>query len=480
MLCTLWLIATAVMQFNLYCHAKKQQQRKKYQLTDHPFVTIQLPVYNEKYVIEDLLHCVARLDYPKEKIEIQVLDDSTDESSITIDRIVEQLQRSQLNIKVLRRNSRNDYKAGALHYGLQHCKGEFVAIFDADFRPSADFLKKLLPHFEDASVGMVQARWAHTNSDENFLTRIQRYLLDLHFNVEQCGRYKAGHFINFCGTAGIWRKQCIEDAGGWDGSILSEDLDLSYRAQIKGWEMVYDDAVIVPAQLPPVVDAFKLQQFRWTKGIAQTARRSLLSVIKMPIPLKKKLHSVFHLMSSFTFVCLFVTAILTIPMLLLRNLYPEFVQLTTYTMVGVLNLALISFMHYKISGRTSGRTEFLRYYPVFIVVYLAMSVQNSIAVLQGLIGKRSAFIRTPKFSNKQQPVDYVSNKINWICIAEMACLLYFLTGIFLSFYLNDYFLLFFFVLMVCGLSVLVFYSIRPIIKVNRKGWKMETKTPVYE
>ena len=198
---------------------------------------------------------------------------------------------------MIRRKKRSGYKAGALQYGLPYCKGDLVEIFDADFLPCSVFLEKLLPHFHDKKIGLVQARWGHENIGQNFLTRIQSYLLDMHFKIEQAGRYNAGYFMNFSGTAGIWRKECITEAGGWDSKVLSEDLDISYRAQMKGWRIIFDGEVEVPAQLPPVMEAFKIQQFRWTKGIAQIARKSLGQVLTLQLPLTKKLHSFFHLLS---------------------------------------------------------------------------------------------------------------------------------------------------------------------------------------
>ncbi|RYZ18451.1 MAG: hypothetical protein EOO10_25730, partial [Chitinophagaceae bacterium] len=332
---------------------------------------------------------------------------------------------------------------------------------DADFQPSPSFLRDMLPHFMNEKVGLVQARWGHLNRGQNFLTQIQTYLLDMHFQVEQAGRYKAGHFINFCGTAGVWRKRCITDAGGWDGDVLSEDLDLSYRAQLKGWKIVYDESVEVPAQLPSVIEAFKIQQFRWTKGIAQTARKSLRKVWLMPASFRRKIHAAFHLLGSFMFVCLFVNALLTVPLLQLRNNYPVFIELTNYTVVGAFNLAALGYLYYVSTPNAPKKgLRFLTYYPLFLVVYLAMSVQNTIAVVQGFAGVKSAFHRTPKF-NMQAAITnhYINRKTGWVNYVEAAMLLYFVYGIGLSFYYGDFFLLIFFVLMCSGLMILVYQSL---------------------
>lgn len=467
----LWILVSGLIQLHLFWHArksfKKPINKEKLQL---PFISIQVPVYNEKFVIQGLLNSLARLDYPKQQFEIQVLDDSTDETSLIIDDQITWLRTAGFNVSVIRRINRRGYKAGALQHGLPLCKGEYIVIFDADFRPPAGFLKDMIPYFNDSNVGLVQARWSHLNKEQNFLTRIQTFLLDMHFTVEQAGRQNAGYFINFCGTAGIWRKQCILDAGGWDGNVLSEDLDLSYRAQLIGWKVIYDHDIEVPAELPSVIEAFKVQQFRWTKGIAQVARKTLAHVWKLSLPIDKKLHSTFHLLSSYLFPCLLLNAFLALPVLIFRNQYPEFVTLTNYTAIGGLNMLILTFLYYKSANRSNiDNVQFFKHYPLFLVVYMGMSIQNTIAVLQGMLGVRSAFIRTPKFSANPTTTAYHNKKVSWITIVEMAFLFYFLYAIGLSFYLRDYFLLIFFIMMACGLSILIYKSLAmsnlgPIIK----------------
>ncbi|MFW6222357.1 MAG: cellulose synthase family protein, partial [Bacteroidota bacterium] len=262
-------------QFTLISHARKY--KRKSETTQHPvlnieqpqnvpFVTVQLPVYNEYYVVERLIDAVASLHYPKERLEIQVLDDSTDDTYDIIKRKVKEIQQSEINIKHLYRNDRIGYKAGALQYGLNQAEGEFIAIFDADFVPEPDFLINTLPQFDNEQVGMVQTRWGHINENYSLLTRMQAFGLNAHFKIEQTGRYHGGRFLNFNGTGGVWRKSCIEDAGGWQHDTIAEDLDLSYRAQLKGWKFVYLDHVEAPAELPVVISGLKSQQFRWTKG----------------------------------------------------------------------------------------------------------------------------------------------------------------------------------------------------------------------
>ena len=460
-----WLLLNGLLQLHLLWQYKRKGIKQPLQPlpAELPFISVQVPVYNEKYVIGRLLEALSQFDYPRERFEIQVLDDSTDETALLIDEQAIGLRNAGINITVIRRAQRTGFKAGALQYGMAHCNGDLIAIFDADFIPAPDFLLKTIPYFSDANVGLVQARWTHLNQDENQLTQLQTFLLDTHFSVEQGGRSKAGYFINFCGTAGIWRKACIEHAGGWDGTVLSEDLDLSYRAQLKGWRLVYDPTISVPAELPSVIEAFKIQQFRWTKGMAQISRKMLKTVLFTALPFGKKIHAAFHLLSSFVFVCLFINALLTVPLLLFRNLYPEFVTLTRYAAISSINLIALSLFYYNgmQSDRESGKRRFVTHYPLFVVVYMGLSVQNAIAVLQGLWGKPSAFLRTPKYgATAVQTNSYVSWSFNWINAVEVAMLFYFVFGICLSIYLNDYFMVLFFLMFGYGLGFIVYQSLR--------------------
>ncbi|SHF81612.1 Glycosyltransferase, catalytic subunit of cellulose synthase and poly-beta-1,6-N-acetylglucosamine synthase [Cnuella takakiae] len=461
-LSSLWLLINGLMQLHLLWHYKRGKKRAaaiQQMPAVLPFVSIQIPVYNERYVIGRLLQSLAGLDYPKDRFELQVLDDSTDDSQGIIDAEVAWLQQQDIQVSVLRRKDRKGFKAGALQAGLPLCKGELIAIFDADFTPPPNFLKRLITHFNNPKIGLVQARWGHINEYENALTRIQTFMLDTHFSIEQSGRYHAGYFINFCGTAGIWRKQCIEEAGGWDGSVLSEDLDLSYRAQLKGWKLVYDQDTEVPAELPAAIEAYKVQQFRWTKGTAQIFRKNLSLLLQTAMPLSKKIHGIFHLLSSFMFVALFFNALLTVPMLVFRNMYPEIEQLSRYTVVASLNLFVITFFYY--TGKRALSKEpatFLRHYPLFLVVNMGMAAQNCCAVLQGLFSKKAVFVRTPKSNSNTQNV-YLSQRISWLTLFEIALLLYYLGGVVLSIYFNDFFLMGFFFMVISGLAFIIFHSL---------------------
>ena len=279
---------------------------------------------------------MAKIDYPKDRFEIQILDDSNDETTQIIQNVIEDLKDSGVKIDLVLRPDRVGYKAGALAYGMNTCQGEFIVIFDTDFLPEADFLKKTIPYFQDEKTGVVQTRWTHINENYSKLTQIQAFGLDAHFTIEQGGRNHGGHFINFNGTAGVWRKKCIEDAGGWSADTLTEDLDLSYRAQLKGWHFQYLEEVESPAELPAAMNALKNQQFRWTKGAAECTRKNLFKVLKTKdLPLSTKLHAIFHLMNSFIFICVFSVAILSIPLFFIKQNFVEYALFFKYATVFI-------------------------------------------------------------------------------------------------------------------------------------------------
>ena len=303
--------------------SNKQKEGPLFDLSDPkqvPYVTIQLPVFNELYVMERLLESVCNIDYPKDRLEIQVLDDSNDESVEIAAKKIKELSAQGHNINHVFRDSREGFKAGALKYGLTLAKGEYIAIFDADFLPSKDWLKKTVPYFKNSEIGVVQTRWGHINRDYSILTRVQAFALDAHFTLEQVGRNSKEHFINFNGTAGIWRKECILDAGNWEGDTLTEDLDLSYRAQLKNWKFKYLEEVETPAELPVVISAIRSQQFRWNKGGAENFRKMIRKVFASKhVPLKTRLHAGMHLLNSTMFLNVLIVALLSIPMLYIKN-----------------------------------------------------------------------------------------------------------------------------------------------------------------
>jgi hypothetical protein len=369
-------------------------------------VTVQLPLYNEQYVVERLLDYVCAMDFPKDKLEIQVLDDSTDETVDIVAQAVAQKKALGFDILHIRRGSREGFKAGALKAGLESAKGEFVAIFDADFVPQKDFLQKTLPFFNDSKIGMVQTRWEHLNSEYSILTKTQALSLDGHFVIEQNVRNKAGFFINFNGTGGVWRKQCIFDAGNWHADTLTEDLDLSYRAQLKGWKFVFLRDIISPAELPSEMNALKAQQFRWTKGAVETAKKILPLVWKSKLRLKVKLLSTFHLSANMVFPFTLVAAILNVPLIFVKNSGAHDIY---FGIMSIFVLAFIgSFMFYLYSQkdiREDWRKKILLF-PLFMAGSMGFAVNNSRAVIEGLLSWKSEFVRTPKFK-------LVDNKDTW-------------------------------------------------------------------
>lgn len=369
-----------------------------------PYVTIQLPVYNEEYVMERLLENIAKIEYPKSKLEIQVLDDSTDDTVIETAEKINILKAQGLDIQHITRKNRQGFKAGALKEGLEIAKGDFIAIFDADFMPDPDWLKKTVIFFKDREIGVVQTRWGHINRNYSTLTKIQAFALDAHFTLEQVGRNAKGHFINFNGTAGIWRKECILDAGNWEGDTLTEDLDLSYRAQLKNWKFKYLEDVETPAELPVVISAARSQQFRWNKGGAENFRKTVWSVLTAKnISFKTKFHGVMHLLNSSMFLCVFVVALLSIPMLYIKNTYGHLgwiFEVTSFFILSTVILFICYWFTYKsIQGSSFDNfVDYIKIFFTFFSVALGFSLHNSVAVLEGHMGKRSEFVRTPKFN----------------------------------------------------------------------------------
>ncbi|MGQ9618834.1 MAG: cellulose synthase family protein [Candidatus Aminicenantia bacterium] len=396
-----------------------------------PRVTVQLPIYNEMYVLKRLIDSVCRLDYPKDKLEIQVLDDSTDETKEIAMAHVEKYKAEGFNIKYFHRETRKGYKAGALQEGLLKSEGDFVAIFDADFIPNPDFLRRTIHYFTDESVALVQARWGHINRDYSFLTKIQSVLLDGHFIIEHVARNMSGRFFNFNGTAGIWRKVAIFQAGGWDGSTLAEDLDLSYRTQLLGWKFVYIPDFSVPAELPVDVNGFRNQQHRWAKGSIQAALKLLPRIIKAKIPLKLKIEAFFHLTGNITFLLMIPLSLLVFPTVIIRK------GLGLYDMVAVdLPLFLFatgSFGIFYAFAQKELYTDWdknIKYIPFVLSIGVGLSVNNSIAVLEALKGKKSEFVRTPKFGIQGKDSSWVEKKYkekrNFIPYLELAMTIYFM------------------------------------------------------
>jgi cellulose synthase/poly-beta-1,6-N-acetylglucosamine synthase-like glycosyltransferase len=411
-----------------------------------PLVTIQLPLYNELYVVDRLIESVCAMDYPKDKMEIQVLDDSTDETVHATRALVEEYRNRGFDIAYVHRVDREGYKAGALKHGMTTSRGEFIAIFDADFVPKPDFLKSTIAHFTHPRIGMVQTRWEHLNEEYSFLTRAQALALDGHFVIEQQVRNKAGFFINFNGTAGVWRKSCIIDAGNWQPDTLAEDLDLSFRAQLRGWKFVFLNDVTSPAELPADINSLKTQQFRWTKGAVEAALKLLPAVWKSPMPLRVKLEGTVHLTSNIVFPFILVVAMLNIPMVLIKNLSEGREYENLFTMMSIFVLASISTFLFYLHAQRAIHLDWRRrllLFPVFLAGSMGLAVNNSKAVLEALFGKKTEFKRTPKYRIVDTTDDWktkkndLTKKIGIEVIIELSLAAYFFVGICTSVYYKE-------------------------------------------
>ena len=363
-----------------------------------PRVTVQLPVFNEVYVVERLVEAVAALDYPKELLEIQILDDSTDETRLVARRVAERLAALGFDIAHLRRAHRDGFKAGALQAGMEAATGEYFAIFDADFVPAPQFLRETLPHFADPRVGLVQARWEHLNRDFSLLTRIQSIFLDGHFVIEHTARHRSGRFFNFNGTAGVWRRQCLADAGGWQSDTLTEDLDASYRAQLAGWRFVYLKDVVVPAELPVDMNGFRSQQHRWTKGSIQTGKKLLPRILRSEFPWRVKTEALFHLTGNVSYLLMVLLALLLLPAIVIR-------ERIGWQRLAVVDFPLFfgatfSFVAFYLCSQREIRRDWkpaLRLMPFLMSVGVGLSINNARAVLEAIFNRPSAFTRTPKY-----------------------------------------------------------------------------------
>ena len=415
----------------LYYRHRNEDPRPAGGLERLPVVTVQLPVYNEVYVVERLIESVAALDYPPELLEIQILDDSTDDTRDVARRVAAEYRERGFDVVHVSRDHRRGFKAGALQAGLARARGDFLLIFDADFVPTPGLLRECLPHFSDPSVGMVQARWDHLNRDFSLLTRIQSIFLDGHFVIEHTARNRSGRFFNFNGTAGIWRRTCLEDAGGWQSDTLTEDLDLSYRAQLAGWRFVYRKDLAVPAELPVDINGFKSQQHRWTKGSIQTGLKLLPAIFKSDFPWKVKIEALFHLTNNLSYLLVVLLALLIFPAIVIRE------------QIGWQKLAVIDFplffgatfsfvAFYVSSQREIGRTwkPALKYMPCLMSVGIGLSLNNVRAVLEALVGKSTEFRRTPKYRIEGQGGEWRNKKYraaaDFSLVAEVLLAGYFL------------------------------------------------------
>ncbi len=493
----LFITVYCLMQFNLLYHYRRLTRRQKNDLPvrepaskaslvfagsmeeaeeEFPMVTVQLPIFNERYVIERLLDAVAEFDYPPDRFEIQVLDDSTDETIEIVAAKVEELRKKGVQAEQIRRDNRQGFKAGALRDGTPLARGEFIAIFDADFLPKPDFLRKTIPYFQDPKVGVVQTRWEHINEDYSLITRLQALQLNVHFTVEQAGRMAGNYFLQFNGTAGIWRRKTIEDAGGWEADTLTEDLDLSIRAQIRGWKIRFLPEVGSPAELPAEMNSFKSQQFRWMKGGAETARKMLPTVWRSPLNFVQKLQTTMHLLGSTVFVFVFLTGLFSVPLLFLlgdliqygfsKNFFALF-------LTGLLSIIAVYYVGNVESEATNTRvpfwrtmTKFLFLFPLFLSLSMGLSLHNTVAVIQGYIGKKSAFVRTPKFniqslSDSLSRNKYLKGKLTWTTVLEGGLALYFLLGgVYGGLYIQNTTFIVFHLMLAIGYGSIFYFTLR--------------------
>ncbi len=477
LICLSLIVIYSIGQLHLiFTFLRHQRQKEDYPpFTDQdelPYVTVQLPIYNESYVIKRLLQAVTSLDYPSSAMEIQVLDDSDDETVDIIAIEVSRLSQQGINISHIRRPERNGFKAGALAYGLNSAKGEFIAIFDADFVPNSDFLRKLLPYFHSDKIGVVQARWEHLNRDYSIFTELQAFHLDAHFTIEQFSRDRGNLYLNFNGTAGIWRKQCIMDAGGWEYDTLTEDLDLSYRAQLKGWKFRYVDQVGAPAELPAEMGGIKSQQYRWMKGGAEVARKMLKKLWKSDTSLIRKIHGSFHLLSSSVFILVLLLGATTVPLLYFKHelwggSFGLLLVPVSLLLVSFVILAILYILTYRRREGNIWRAlkRFGIHFLPFLSFSMGLSLHNSLAVIQGYVGKKTPFIRTPKYhilkrQDSWKSKKYFSKKINPIVYIEILFSLYFIYGLYMAIHFQDISIIPYFLMEALGFGAVSFVSLK--------------------
>lgn len=484
-LALLFIFCYSLIQIQLvvkYGKYKKQLKDRTVQNVDADFVpavTVQLPVFNEKYVVNRLIDAVVELEYPKQHLEIQVLDDSTDETIDIAQQKVKEWQQKGYDIKYIHRIDRSGFKAGALAEGLKEAKGDFVAIFDADFLPKSDFLKRIIPYFKNSKLGMIQSRWEHINERYSMLTKLQAFGLNAHFSVEQGGRNAGGHFINFNGTAGVWRRAAIEEAGGWQSDTLTEDLDLSYRAQLKGWEFLFLEEVGAPAELPAEMNALKTQQFRWNKGAAECTRKNLMKVLKATnLSLSTKLNATFHLMNTAVFICIVILALLSLPMLAIKEHFQEYDLLFKLAGFFLITLPILGLFYWtslkrSYTSKWKAFAHFMVLFPMFLSVSMGLSLHNAMAVLEGYMGKKTPFVRTPKFNltddqtKKWSTNVYLKRTFTPLTILELLFAFYFLGGIILGFVYGDFGLMPFHLMLFLGYTYVSVFSVSHSFKISK-------------
>lgn len=442
-----------------------------------PKVTVQLPMFNEMYVATRIIDAAAAFDYPKDKLQIQVLDDSTDETKDLIAKKVAEVAATGVNIQHIHRVDRTGYKAGALDAAMDRVEGDFIAIFDADFIPESDFLQLTMPYFQDDKVGVVQTRWGHLNQDYSILTELQAFGLNGHFAIEQGGRNSAGHFINFNGTGGIWRKKCIEDAGGWEHDTLTEDLDLSYRAQMKGWKFQYLEDVVSPAELPITMSALKSQQHRWMKGGVECFKKMSGRLLTAKgVRFSDRIHGLSHLFNSSIFLFIIIVALLSLVILQVKDSFSDLNVILQFMGIFILStIFLMVYYWYSFRDRTpAGKKSFPKFawrFLQFLVMSMGLSINNSVAVIEGYLGIKSSFVRTPKFNiakkSEFKQNQYDKKKINLVSVIEGV-----LSAIFLFTAINravygDLGMVPFHLMLGIGYGIVFYHSVKEVREANK-------------
>ena len=460
-------------------HERDTRKRPDFDYDNLPAVTVQLPVYNELYVVERLIETVSQFDYPRDKFEIQVLDDSTDETVDVIAKKVAEVKARGIDIVHIHRTNRKGFKAGAFEEAQVIAKGEFIAIFDADFLPNPNFLLETIPYFNSDDIGVVQTRWSHINKKFSLLTELQAFGLNAHFSIEQGGRNAAGHYINFNGTGGVWRKTTINDAGGWEHDTLTEDLDLSYRAQMKGWRFVYLEHVTAPAELPVTMTALKNQQFRWTKGGAECFRKMSGRLFTTKgLKINDRVHGLAHLFNSSVFVFIWATALLSLPVLYIKVQTPEYNNILMVGSFFILSTIFLAFYYWtsykdKTRNKFDSFIKFIGRFLQFLTVSMGMSLHNTIAVIEGYMGIKSSFVRTPKFNiasgNKDWKTNkYVEKKINLVTLLEGVMSIIFLSAVVYGIAKGEYGLVPFHTMLFLGFGLVFLFTIGQLDWMNKE------------
>lgn len=470
----LFITLYALFEFQLlFSYLKKYRKLKAFKpakVTEWPYVTIQLPLFNELYVVERLIDDICKIDYPADRLEIQVLDDSTDESIQIAKNKVEYYASQGINIKYIHRTNRVGYKAGALKEGLETAKGEFITIFDADFLPQPDFLKNCIPYFQNPKIGVVQTRWGHINEDYSLLTMLQAFQLNVHFTIEQTGRQSSNHFLQFNGTAGTWRKATIVDAGGWHSDTLTEDLDLSFRAQLKGWQIYYIQDIISPAELPAEMNGLKSQQARWMKGGAEVARKLIPVIKNSHLSFWQKAHAIMLLLGSSLFLFVLLLAIVSVPISFLVSRFGINSKIFAFGLLGTLTVLIVHFVAnvgiaWKEKSLPISIIRFLALFPLFLIFSMGLSLHNSVAVIEGWRGKKSAFVRTPKFNIKTirdrlSHHKYLTHTISWKTWVEGLLAAYFTYAVYYGVQTKNTHFIFFHVALAIGFFSIFIYTLK--------------------